>query len=64
MRKLTMADMERMTIGMWVDYIIEYNNMEYRARKEIEKNTKYNRKTGKVESSKNRQATQADFDMF
>lgn len=49
-----MEDTERMTIGMWVDYIIEYNNMEYRARNRADDSEKVH----------NRQATQADFDSF
>lgn len=46
-----MEDSERLTLGMWVDYIIEFNNMEYRMRQ---------RKDG----LENRMATQEDFDRF
>ena len=33
MRGLRMEDMERMTLGMWVDYIIEWNNVHLAADK-------------------------------
>lgn len=50
-RGLRMQDTEIMTLGMWVDYIIEWNSL--------------NRKDGKKESSEaNRKATQKDFDKF
>lgn len=47
-----MQDAENMTLGMWVDYVIEVHNMEYRSRK---------REEG---GSHSRKATQADFDRF
>ncbi len=53
-----MEDMERMTLGMWIDYIIEYNNIEYRAKKQMEEAD-----DGK-ERPTVRRATQADFDRF
>lgn len=53
-RGLKMADADQMTLGMWVDYIIEYNNMTMKARKEVKKN----------EKQTTRRATQADFDRF
>lgn len=52
-----MQDADRMTLGMWVDYIIDYNNMERRAEKKV--------KDGDSDSAPhNRRATQADFDRF
>ena len=33
MRGLRMEDTERMTLGMWVDYIIEWNNVHLAADK-------------------------------
>ena len=53
-RGLKMADADQMTLGMWGDYIIEYNNMTMKARKEVKKN----------EKQTTRRATQADFDRF
>lgn len=50
-RGLRMQDAERMTLGMWIDYIIECNNMQYAADKAKDKPAK-------------RKATQADFDKF
>jgi hypothetical protein len=49
-----MQDTEIMTLGMWVDYIIEYNNMH--------ESNKIDAKTGK--QVKTRRAVQADFDAF
>ena len=49
LRGLQMADTERMTLGMWIGYIIVWNNMH---RMESEPETK------------TRRATQADFDAF
>lgn len=43
-----------MTIGMWIDYVIEWNNMHSR-KEEKDKNGK---------PVKSRKATQADFDNF
>lgn len=48
-----MEDTERLTLGMWIDYIIEYNNQEYLAEQK-----------GKKEEPESRKATQADFDRF
>lgn len=53
-RGLRMSDMEYMTLGMWVDFIIEWNQMH----KDV---GKYD-KNGKKETK--RKATQADFDSF
>lgn len=50
-RGLRAEDSERLTLGMWVDYIIEFNNMEYRARQ-------------RKDEPENRMATQEDFDRF
>lgn len=49
MRGLRMQDAEQMTLGMWVDYIIEWNNL--------------NRPRDKKDDVK-RRARQADFDAF
>ena len=49
MRGLRMEDLERMTLGMWIDYVIEWNNIHLA---ETE--------SGPV----NRRATQADYDRF
>lgn len=54
MRGLTKADTQTMTTGQWVDYIIEYNNIEYEANQDDEDDT-----TGTT-----RKATQTDFDNF
>lgn len=56
-RGLRMQDTEYMTLGMWVDYIIEWNEMN----KEAEKMA-IDAKTGKKIT--NRRAKQADFDSF
>lgn len=50
-----MQDAETMTLGMWVDYIIEYNNMHARAETKTD---------GSGQSIRSRRATQADFDNF
>lgn len=50
-----MQDADRLTLGMWVDYIIDYNNMEYKA----------SHRDGVNEDQPGvRRATQADFDRF
>ncbi|WP_425539447.1 hypothetical protein [Microaceticoccus formicicus] len=49
MRGLTMSDMDELTIGQCIDYVIEYNNM--------------NSENEESETG-DRQATQADFDSF
>ena len=49
MRGLRMEDLERMTLGMWVDYVIEWNNIHLKS------------EGGKAES---RRAVQADSDRF
>ncbi len=48
-RGLRMEDTERMTVGMWIDYIVEWNEL-------------HDRKDEKKEET--RKATQADFDRF
>ena len=53
-RGLRKQDADTMTIGMWIDYIIEWNNVHNR-KKETDKNGK------PVEK---RRASQADFDNF
>ena len=50
-----MQDTEYMTLGMWVDYIIEWNEMHKDA-------GKIDKKTG--EKVTFRKANQADFDAF
>ena len=50
-----MQDTEDMTLGMWVDYIIEWNNMH-------KDSGKVDKKTG--EKVTVRKAGQADFDAF
>lgn len=35
MRGLRMDDTERMTLGMWIDYVIEWNNVHLIAEKEM-----------------------------
>lgn len=50
-----MQDAYEMTLGMWVDYIIEYNNMQYRADHKGE---------DPENRTVNRRATQSDFDSF
>lgn len=49
MRGLRMEDLERMTLGMWIDYVIEWNNIHL--------------KSG-AEPASAKRATQADFDKF
>ena len=48
-RGLSMQDMEYMTLGAWIDYIIEWNNI-------------HRDPSNKEESD--RMATQSDFDAF
>jgi hypothetical protein len=48
MRGLSMADADRMTMGMWIDYIIEWNNLN---------------KSNDAEKD-DRSAGQTDFDAF
>ena len=55
-RGLRMQDAEVMTLGMWTDYILEWNEMD----KEAEKQSR--NKSGKEETV--RRATQADFNRF
>ena len=50
-----MQDTEYMTLGMWVDYIIEWNEMH-------KDPGKVDKKTGERVTS--RRANQADFDAF
>lgn len=50
-----MQDTEYMTLGMWVDYIVEWNEMHRDA-------GKIDKKTGEKVTS--RKANQADFDAF
>ena len=50
-----MQDTEYMTLGMWVDYIIEWNEMH-------KESGKVDKKTGERVTS--RKAGQADFDAF
>lgn len=54
-RGLSMQDAESMTLGMWIDYIIEWNNMNE------EDQDSYDLKGNKTVK---RHATQADFDAF
>jgi hypothetical protein len=53
-RGLRKQDADTMTIGMWIDYIIEWNNIHNR-NEEKDKNGK---------SIKKRKATQTDFNNF
>lgn len=53
-RGLSKQDADTMTIGMWIDYIIEWNNVHNR-NEEKDKNG---------EPVTKRKATQADFDSF
>ena len=48
MRGLRMQDTEIMTLGMWIDYVIEWNNLHL----------------NKDKVHKKRKATQADYDAF
>lgn len=59
-RGLRMQDTESMTLGMWIDYVIEYNNMQRKADKKYRES--HDEKTGK--KVVNRRATQSDFDRF
>ena len=54
-RGLQAHDIEHMTLGMWVDYIIEWNEMH-------KDSSKVDKKTGEKVTS--RKANQADFDAF
>lgn len=56
-RGLRMQDTELLSIGMWIDYIIEWNNIR------IDEKTRMDDKAGKPKE-KRRKATQADFDVF
>lgn len=58
-RGLTKADTETMTMGMWTDYIIEWNNMHQKADNEYKKT--HDEKGNKVTT---RKAAQNDFDNF
>ena len=58
-RGLSKSDSESMTLGMWIDYIIEYNNMLYESKKQEQRH--FNSKGEFVEY---RKATQADFNAF
>lgn len=59
-RGLRMQDTEDLTLGMWIDYVIEWNNMNGRDEEEVTTS-----KSGKVEKKgKRRAATQTDFDNF
>lgn len=49
-----MDDSERMTLGMWIDYIIEWNN----------NNNQEKEKDSKGRPVERRKAGQADFDIF
>lgn len=53
-RGLRMEDSYQMDLGMWIDFIIEFNNMQYLADKELHGSDK----------PRVRKATQADFDAF
>ena len=54
-----MQDTEDMTLGMWVDYIVEWNNMQ------TDDGADQRQGGGSVRTKpKKRQATQRDFDMF
>lgn len=48
MRGLRMQDTEIMTLGMWVDYVIEWNNIHLNDSRKADE----------------RRATQADYDVF
>ena len=54
-RGLRMDDTERLTIGMWIDYIIEWNNVRIRGKEKTDKNGK---------PIKVRRAGQSDFNNF
>lgn len=55
-----MQDTEEMTLGMWIDYVIEWNNMNSREDEEYE--DPKSRRTHKAPV--HRAATQSDFDIF
>lgn len=50
-----MQNTEEMTLGMWVDYVIEWNNMNSRDNDSVDSRGKRNVR---------RKAGQADFDNF
>lgn len=52
-----MEDTERLTLGLWVDFIIDCINMEHKAER------RYKEKNDPTVAKK-RKATQLDFDMF
>lgn len=62
-RGLRMQDAEVMTVGMWMDYVIECYNAEQKQREELEEERKHPGKR-KAAQGKRRKATQADFDTF
>ena len=37
MRGLSMDDTERMTLGMWIDYVVEWNNIHLIEKTEVRK---------------------------
>lgn len=55
MRGLTKADTNTMTIGGWVDFIIEYDNIQYESQENRDEDGN---------QIVRRTATQADFDSF
>lgn len=58
-RGLNKTDTESMTMGMWTDYIIEWNNMHAKA------DDKYKQShDSKGRQVTTRQASQSDFDIF
>lgn len=59
MRGLTRADADIMTIGGWIDYIIEWNQMTEEARK-----AESSPESGNGAKIRTRKATQADIDRF
>lgn len=59
-RGLTKQDADEMTLGMWIDYIIEWNNMNSQESDADERSVK----GPKPKADKRRRATQADFDNF
>ena len=59
-RGLQANDIEHMTLGMWIDYIIEWNTMNEESRKDIPTKDK----GGKTKKTQAKKASQADFDAF
>ena len=55
-RGLQGGDIEHMTLGMWIDYIIEWNEMHKESREDAPERNK-----NKIH---NKKAVQADFDAF